>query len=143
MAAGRILLQRPEIENREEKERTFAAQLTHIGCMDTLFDALTQMTVREMNAIAEQQRSAQTRPIRMACEYVQRHYSEPITLERVCREIGFSVSYFSALFKKETGESFVRYLTRIRMEHAKELLARTNLPVSQICTQVAITISST
>lgn len=136
MAAGRILLQRPEIENREEKERTFAAQLTHIGCMDTLFDALTQMTVQEMNAIAEQQRSAQTRPIRMACEYVQRHYSEPITLERVCREIGFSVSYFSAFFKKETGESFVRYLTRIRMEHAKELLARTNLPVSQICTQV-------
>ena len=136
MAAGRILLQRPEIESWEEKEHGFALQLMHIGRMDALFDALARLTARELGAIAEQQRSAQTRPIRLACEYVQRHYSEPITLERVCREVGFSVSYFSAFFKKETGESFVRYLTRIRMEHAKELLARTNLPVSQICTQV-------
>lgn len=135
-AAGRILLQRPEIEGREEKERAFAAQLQHIGRMDALLDSLAQLTQRELSAIAEQQHSARTRPIRLACEYVQRHYSEPITLECVCREVGFSVSYFSAFFKKETGESFVHYLTRIRMEHAKELLARTNLPVSQICTQV-------
>ena len=49
---------------------------------------------------------------------------------------GFSVSYFSALFKKETGEGFAKYLTRVRMERAKELLQETNLPVAEICSQV-------
>ena len=72
----------------------------------------------------------------MARQYVQQHYSEPITLEQVCEAAGFSASYFSALFKKETGEGFVKYLTRVRMEHAQELLQQTNLPVAEICTRV-------
>lgn len=50
--------------------------------------------------------------------------------------VGFTPSYFSALFKKETGEGFAKYLTRVRMERAKELLQRTNLPVAEICVQV-------
>lgn len=72
----------------------------------------------------------------MAKQYVQEHYSQPITLESVCKVAGFSPSYFSALFKKETGEGFAKYLTHVRMERAKELLQQTNLPVSEICVQV-------
>ena len=79
---------------------------------------------------------AATRPIRVARQYVQQHYHEPITLEQVCEATGFSVSYFSALFKKETGEGFVKYLTRVRISHAKELLQQTNLPVAEICARV-------
>ena len=65
-----------------------------------------------------------------------RHYHEPIALEQVCEEAGFSASYFSALFKKETGEGFIKYLTRVRMEHAKELLQQTSLPVTEVCARV-------
>ena len=54
----------------------------------------------------------------------------------VCAATGFSVSYFSALFKKESGEGFSKYLTGVRMEHAKELLQESNLPVSEICARV-------
>ena len=72
----------------------------------------------------------------MAKQYVQSHYSQNITLEDVCAATGFSVSYFSALFKKETGEGFAKYLTRVRMERAKELLQETNLSVAEICTRV-------
>ena len=50
--------------------------------------------------------------------------------------VGFSVAYFSALFKKETGEGFAKYLTRIRMEEAKNLLRETGVPVSEICEKV-------
>ena len=48
----------------------------------------------------------------------------------------FSTTYFSAMFKKETGEGFAKYLTRIRMEEAKNLLRETGLPVSEICERV-------
>jgi two-component system response regulator YesN len=40
------------------------------------------------------------------------------------------------LFRKETGENFLHYLTRIRMERARELLSGTSLPVSQISRQI-------
>ena len=49
---------------------------------------------------------------------------------------GFAPGYFSTLFKKETGESFSRYLTQIRMEKAKELLEQTALKNYEIAEKV-------
>lgn len=134
--AGQMLLQKPEIEDGEGKLERFISRIAHAGSAERLFAILREVSSQEAARLIEQQHSAETRPIRLAREYIQQHYSEMITLERVCEEVGFSVSYFSALFKKETGESFVRYLTRVRMEQAKELLSQTNLPVSQICMRV-------
>ena len=57
-------------------------------------------------------------------------------MEEVCEHVGFSVAYFSALFKKETGEGFAKYLTRVRMEEAKNLLRDTGLSVAEICEKV-------
>ena len=61
---------------------------------------------------------------------------ENITLEEVCAHVGFSVAYFSALFKKETGEGFAKYLMRVRMDEAKTLLRETGLSVTEICERV-------
>ena len=60
-------------------------------------------------------------------EYVQNHYSdEDISLDHVCEILGVSGSYFSTIFKKETGNSFIGYLTDYRMEQAARLLIGTN-----------------
>ena len=62
-----------------------------------------------------------------AKEYVQTHYFEAeLTLDTVCRELGVSNSYFSTVFKKEVGKSFIGYLTEYRMEQALRLLLETN-----------------
>ena len=62
-----------------------------------------------------------------AMEYVQNHYSdEDISLDHVCEILGVSGSYFSTIFKKETGNSFISYLTDYRMEQAARLLIGTN-----------------
>jgi len=61
---------------------------------------------------------------------------KPITLEIVGREAGFSTTYFSSLFKKETGRNFLEYLSQIRMEKAKELLKDTNLSIAMVCEKV-------
>ena len=89
-----------------------------------------------MEAEDIRRRSEALRPIRIAKQYVQEHYSQSITLEDVCAATGFSVSYFSALFKKESGEGFSKYLTGVRMEHAKELLQESSLPVTEVCARV-------
>ena len=58
----------------------------------------------ELLMVAEGERQNEaSRPIRMAKQYVMQHFQDPITLEEVCEAAGFSASYFSSLFKKETG----------------------------------------
>lgn len=44
--------------------------------------------------------------------------------------------YFSMLFKRETGEGFAKYLTRVRIEEAKTLLRETSIPIAEICEKV-------
>ena len=72
----------------------------------------------------------------MAKQFIQENYGQNITLEDVCGAVGFSSAYFSALFKKETGEGFSKYLTQVRVDRAKELLRETDLPVTEICQAV-------
>lgn len=62
-----------------------------------------------------------------AKEYVHNHYSdEDLSLDHICQALGVLNSYFSTIFKKETGNSFIGYLTEYRMEQASRLLMETN-----------------
>ena len=61
-----------------------------------------------------------------AKSYIEEHYSESnLSVEQICNYLNISATYFSVLFKKEVGMSFVSYLTKVRLEHAVELLNNT------------------
>lgn len=55
-----------------------------------------------------------------------------ITLEEVAEYLHKNSSYFSRLFSQELGETFKEFVTRVRMERAKELLDQTNYSISTI-----------
>lgn len=75
-----------------------------------------------------------------AKEYVQNHYKdEELSLDGVCQALGVSNSYFSTVFKKKTGKSFIGYLTDYRMEQASRLLIETNDKSYIIARQVGYT----
>ncbi len=58
-----------------------------------------------------------------AARYMEENYADPtLSAESVCAYLHVSRSYFFEVFKKETGRSFVQYLTDVRMERATELL---------------------
>lgn len=71
--------------------------------------------------------------IEVAREHMKKKFAEPkISLEAVAMEIGLTPTYFSSLFKKETGESFVEYLTKLRLEEAMRLLDETDEKIYSI-----------
>lgn len=65
--------------------------------------------------------------------YLQDNYNkESLSLNQVAEYVGISPSHLSTLFSQETGQTFVSYLTEIRMEKAKELLRCTNMKTLEI-----------
>jgi two-component system response regulator YesN len=72
-----------------------------------------------------------------AQQYIDENFSkENISLNSVCKYLLISPSYFSLIFKKETGCTFVEILTKVRIEKAKELLAATSLKTYEIAEKV-------
>lgn len=71
-------------------------------------------------------------PVRRALAYVGKNYRERITLADAARAAGLSPTYFSALFHRNMGISFSRYLTEYRLREAKRYLLSGELPVKQV-----------
>jgi two-component system response regulator YesN len=68
-----------------------------------------------------------------AKEYIEIHYvDEDISLNAVAASVNVSPSHFSMIFSQEIGQTFIEYLTRIRMEKAMELLRCTDMKTSQV-----------
>lgn len=65
--------------------------------------------------------------IKEARQYILEHYQEPeLSVEKICSHLHMSPAYFSTMFKKETGKTYVAYLTEVRLDKAVELLNKTD-----------------
>lgn len=66
--------------------------------------------------------------LRKAKEFIKNNYmNSNLMLEDVAKYLFISVAYLCIIFKKETGETFIEYLTRVRMEEAARLLKETDM----------------
>ena len=66
---------------------------------------------------------------------IRSRYNEDISLDLLADEVGFAPAYLSYVFKKETGENIIKFLTDYRMEKAKQLLDEGTLKIVQIAKQ--------
>ena len=91
-------------------------------------ERMTAVCTSIRNRKEEQSESAVTR----AQNYIQENFGKDISLDDVSKEVNISPYYFSKLFKEESGENFIEYLTRIRMERAKEMLKNPELSIKEV-----------
>lgn len=136
LMAGRFFLLRTGVEDAEGIQKDFETQCMQCGTIDGLFAELKKLQQKMILDKMEKQENESSRPIRIAKQYIMQNFDRNITLEEVCEYVGFSAAYFSSMFKKECGEGFAKYLMRVRMEEAKNLLRETNMPVAEICEKV-------
>lgn len=102
----------------------------------TLLEIFAQHLSLISNQILVQQRSAEPPVITKAKEYIGAHQTEDLRLSDVARAVNTSTFYFCKMFKRVTGLNFTDYVSRIRIEKAKNLLLNRNLRVSEIAYEV-------
>lgn len=135
-SAASLFLSQVEVMNRKEELKLFEHRCGLCGSMEQLFEQLILLQNKYLEEMSRKHDTDTARPIRMAKQYIQNHYKEPITQEEVSGAVGLSAAYFSVLFKKVEGEGFAKYLISVRIDQAKVLLRETNIPVSKVCLQV-------
>lgn len=95
------------------------------------------VVLREFTDFAFSDTDRNTLPvIKKAIRYMNEHYCENPRLEQVASYAGLNPAYFSTLFKKKTGSNFSAYLNDLKLARARQLLKRTNLPLSAIAAEL-------
>jgi AraC-like DNA-binding protein/ligand-binding sensor protein len=112
--------------------RHFLARANRAGSIQDILALLEATAVRLISEV-ESPAPRTTDLVQRVCEHVQHHLAEPVTLERLCREVLFvSPDHFSRVFQKATSKRFTRWVLEQRMERAKELLGSTEQAVSWV-----------
>jgi AraC-like DNA-binding protein len=97
---------------------------------------LLQFFADQLGVLANQfvlrEQSAEPAQITRARKFIEEQYQEKLTLDAVASQAGMSRFYFCKIFKKVTGLNFTNYLSRLRVEKAKNLLLNRNYRVSEI-----------
>ncbi len=113
--------------------------LPSILSLNTL-DEIQQWFVSKISAacrdVVSSKENQSSSSVERAKAYIAERYNKDISLDEVSREVDISPYYFSKLFKEETGENFIEYLTSIRINKAKELITGSDMSMKEICTEV-------
>ncbi len=120
--------------SREEMDREIAAPTAEIlGDEKKTFDYMAEivnkaLVIKQNNAIGRYHDV-----MNEAFSYIEQHFAEEdLSLNTLAAHVNFSPNHLSAVFKQETGQPFIKYLTDYRMNRAKDLLCQTSKRSNEI-----------
>ena len=121
------------------REQLFSLSPDFLGQVSALEDTrsvmllLTGFLTRTEAAIRSELNGREPGPVEKARRYIEDNYQSPdLSLTRVADYVGLNERYLSTLFSRETGETFISYLTGLRLQRAASLLRRSNARVYEI-----------
>ncbi|MBR3606624.1 MAG: response regulator [Lachnospiraceae bacterium] len=131
-----------EIEEEEIFSKTFNPyeEMGKINSPETLSLWLKEKSIAIYEKIQKKRTKTTNKMTEKAKQYIQENYTKSnLSVEELCNYLNVSATYFSITFKKETGMSFISYLTKIRLEQAKNLLDTTEEKSYMIAEKVGYT----
>lgn len=116
------------------------AQINRFSNLEEIKEWIINICIKIMNFISNDRVDTFRIIVSKAEDYIKLNYHEKdMNINKICKYLHISPTYFSSIFKKETDKTFINYLTQIRMEAAKELLRTTNLKTFEIAEKVGYT----
>lgn len=105
----------------------------------SMLDGIGSSLKEEMELSAQQSgqdREQLLRVIDRAQTWIKERYHQELSMEQAADYVNLNPFYFSKLFKKHVGETFIDYLTRLRINKAKDLIGREELSLKEVCYEV-------
>ncbi len=138
--AAKLMAERGVEGDREEMKRAYFATRTmparqHESVVK-LLGIFAQHLAILSNQVLVRQENAEPPLITKAKKYIEEHQTEDISLGDVAKAVNTSTYYFCKMFRKLAGINFTDYLTRLRIERAKNLLLNPNLRISEIAFEI-------
>jgi AraC-like DNA-binding protein len=134
-----VLLSRTSIARGAETDRVFGLNYQFLDELQNKTDVneiahwMSRILRRFATVAFSVPRSAaHFRALRRVVDYIRRNYHRRIVLADLAGLVDLSPTYLSRRFHEEMGERLSRYITRVRVEKAQELLTGTRIPVADI-----------
>lgn len=105
----------------------------HYGDADRMIDYLIEHTLEYLSEEAPALVSEVShKTIKKILEYIHDNFTIEISIQTLSEKFYLSPNYLCHLFKKEVGDNFIEYISRLRIQYACKLLTETDLPIKQI-----------
>ncbi len=136
VVAHRIAMENDVQEDTSMNYQTYLTELLGFKDTSSFQEWYTNRILLLANRIREVRSGKTSKIIESAKRMIETEYSTEISLENISSRVNISPRYFSKLFKEETGTNFIDFLTSIRINHAKELMLKTDKSIKEICYEV-------
>ena len=120
----------------EEKLVDFHERLEMCNSQKDIFLLLNTYAASLIAHVTALRTSENNKPVREAQKYIQENFSSTINLENISQRVGFNPTYFSSLFKRETGMNFLEYLSDVRIKEAKRMLSDPRKTIADVAADV-------
>jgi len=137
-----IILTRASVEAGTKIEEVlgmryrFITESASIKDQESLCIWIVQLLEKLMDGIYETRHAKNYQRLKKTMDFIEAHYDEPITVEQIAKEIYLSPSRLSHIIKDEMGITLGDYISKVRIDRAKNLLRDSDLPISQIAQEV-------
>ena len=126
-----------EAEDIFGRSVNFYDEIYKFTTRDELNNWVSHIVLWTAECLKEKEGDTLNRYVIMAREFIKKNYGEKtLSLKMVSEYVGLSENHLSRLFTKQTGNTFIEYVTELRIEKAKTLLKETNLKVYEVAEQV-------
>lgn len=123
----------------ENLKRGYLTTIEQAKTADDLIDLVCVIVEDYLQIEAKYRPTAQSDTIVKIIDYINEHYAEPLSLGELAERFAFNYNYLSTYFSSHSAEGFSEYLNRLRIQHASELLLKSDMAINEICGVVGYT----
>jgi two-component system, response regulator YesN len=121
-----------EIKGLDHKKYAYFKSIDEAKTAKEATEQLNRFISEAKQCIESYQNQFDNNNMKKLLEYIKDHFAEPLTLTEVAKHFHFNPSYLSSYFSTHSGEGFIEYLNRIRIEEASKLLVEGSTTISEI-----------
>lgn len=112
-------------------------EILKLGSINEIRKLIGSICVRLASSISQKRQNTTRTLLEKARDYIDRNYGDDeLGIQKLADHLHISATYLSMIFKKEAGETFLKYLVGVRLKAARELLANSDLKTSEIAERI-------